>query len=257
MRWYAALLLIFFAASPAWAVTAYQEVTVTVAPSGVSYTIAASASSPQGSGLFAQTSTNAAVLNVTSGDTLLIFGSDCGDNNCQTTNGPIPSGFSASTGSIGTCSPLTGTAISYLNSLYAFKCPITGSGTSSNITASFGSDAYWSQIIVVDVNRSPSATLIDEGVGANATVGFQTNASVGPMTPVQSTNFVIAALQSGAAGINNSPGAGFTTIQNPVEPNGSQGFLVEYMITNNNNPVTATGTLSAPEDYRMVGSILY
>ena len=68
------------------------------------------------------------------------------------------------------------------------------------------------EIIAVDVNQSPAATLTDEGIGLSATVGNQQDVSVGPMTPTQSTNFVIAALVSGAAGIDNSPGQGFTTI---------------------------------------------
>jgi hypothetical protein len=140
--------------------------------------------------------------------------------------------------------------------LIAEKCPITQGATNVNVTANYPSNAYWSQIIAVDVNESPAATLTDEGTGLNAIVGYQQNASVGPMTPTASLNFVIVALNSGAAGIDNSPGQGFTTIQNPVEPNGNQGFLVEYMITNNNNPVMATGSLSAPEDLRMVAAVL-
>jgi hypothetical protein len=140
--------------------------------------------------------------------------------------------------------------------LIAEKCPITQGATNVNVTANYPSNAYWSQIIAVDVNQSPAATLIDEGVGQSAQVGNQQDVSVGLMTPTQSTNFVIAALQSGAVGIDNSPGQGFTTIQNPVEPNGNQGFLVEYMITSGNSPVAATGSLSAPEDLRMVAAVL-
>lgn len=222
------------------------------------YTIASSASSPQASGLFAQTATNPAVLNITLGDTLFIVANECGDTNCESINGPVPTSFSVSAGSIGACVQLVGTTTAYLSALYTYECPITASGTNSNISANYGTNAFWSQVIVVDVNRSPSATLVDEGVGAaTGNVGAQQNASVGPMTPTQSTNFVLAILSSGASGINNSPGIGFTTIQNPVEPNGNQGLLVEYEITNNTNPVTPTGTLSSTEDYRMVGSILY
>ena len=222
----------------------------------VTYTIASSAASPQGSGEFAQTATNPATLNLTAGDTLLVFVNECGDNNCATTNGPQPSSITVSAGTIGTCVPLIGNTINYLSSLIAEKCSITQGATNVNVTANYPSNAYWSQIIAVDVNQSPAATLTDEGIGLSATVGNQQDVSVGPMTPTQSTNFVIAALVSGAAGIDNSPGQGFTTIQNPVEPNGNQGFLVEYMITSGNSPVAATGSLSAPEDWRMVAAVL-
>jgi hypothetical protein len=200
--------------------------------------------------------TNPATLNLTAGDTLLVFVNECGDTNCATTNGPQPSSITVSAGAIGACVPIIGNTINYLSSLIAEKCPITQGATNVNVTANYPSNAYWSQIIAVDVNQSPAATLIDEGVGQSAQVGNQQDVSVGLMTPTQSTNFVIAALQSGAVGIDNSPGQGFTTIQNPVEPNGNQGFLVEYMITSGNSPVAATGSLSAPEDLRMVAAVL-
>jgi hypothetical protein len=67
----------------------------------VPYTIASSAASPQASGLFAQTVTNPATLNLTAGDTLLVFINECGDTNCATTNGPQPSSITVSAGAIG------------------------------------------------------------------------------------------------------------------------------------------------------------
>ena len=156
--------------------------------------------------------TNPATLNLTAGDTLLVFVDECGDTNCATTNGPQPSSITVSAGAIGACVPIIGNTINYLNSLIAEKCPITQGATNVNVTANYPSNAYWNKIIAVDVNRSPAATLTDEGIGLNATVGNQQDVSVGLTTPTQSTNFVIAALVSGAAGIDNSPGQGFTTI---------------------------------------------
>lgn len=222
----------------------------------VTYTIASSAASPQGSGEFGQTQTNPATLNLTAGDTLLVFVNECGDGTCFTTYGPQPFSITDDSSAIGTCIPIIGNAVSYYNSLIAEECSITQSATNANVTANFSRDVYWSQIIAVDVNRSPAATLIDEGVGTSFNFLGEVNVSLGPTTPTASVNFVIAGLNGGSFGVNVSPGDGFTTIQNPIEPNGYQGFLVEYMITYNNSPVTATGSFSSSDDSRMVAAVL-
>lgn len=204
-----------------------------------------SAQSAQGGG-GAQTVTPGATLTLTNGDTLLAYVFSCGDGSCGT-NGPVPSSISVSTGTIGTCTVLSGTIVGP-NTLEALKCPITASGTNSVITANFATNASFSNIIVVDVHRSPAATLTDEAIGINAS-GNSATASTAAITPTQSANIVFG-FNANAGNITDSVASPWTALQN------SLGFTLEYQIVTPASAVTPTITLSPSSNWRMIAGAL-